>query len=77
MLSKILREFKESKGPLNLKELARRLDVQQSALGGMLDTLVRQGKLREITPADCAQCAKSGHCEHRSRLTGKSYELVE
>jgi predicted Zn-ribbon and HTH transcriptional regulator len=79
MLSKIVNAFREADGPLDMRELSRRLGIERSALDGMLDVLVRQGKLREVTPKVCAHCGKSGRCDHELKgYTGsKVYELVE
>jgi DNA-binding IclR family transcriptional regulator len=48
MLSQILKEFKESGGTIDLAELSRRLGVEPSALDGMLEVLVRRGKLNHL-----------------------------
>ena len=48
MLLQIIDEFRKFSGPLDLNELSRRLGVEKSALDGMLQLLVRQGKLREV-----------------------------
>ena len=58
MLSRILREFEKTEGPIDLKELSRRLEVDPSALDGMIELLVRQGKLRQIDSGNCARCDK-------------------
>ena len=79
MLTEIIKAFRETEGPLNLSELSRRLDVEPSALEGMLETLVRQGKLREIElgTTDCAFCNNTG-CAHCSDVPmGRAYELTE
>ena len=78
MLGKILKEFRESGGAVNLNELSRRLGVDRSALDGMLETLVRQGKLREVCAVaeDCPG-GRGCHCgKNAGTALGKSYELV-
>jgi hypothetical protein len=81
MLSKILKEFKKTEGPLNLNELGRRLDIERSALEGMLQLLVRKGRLREIGLGTdtCVHCAGHLSCAQlqMGNLTGKAYELVD
>ena len=81
MLNEILTEFRQTGGPLDLKELSLKLSVEYSALEGMLQTLVRQGKLREISLGSetCTECSRSSDCTHlRSGMTGgKVYELQE
>jgi DNA-binding IclR family transcriptional regulator len=81
MLAQILKLFREIDGPLDLPELARRLGTERSALEGMLETLVRQGKLREVDPGSeaCSMCAGRLSCAHlqAGALMGKVYELPE
>jgi hypothetical protein len=82
MLSQIVNEFRESGGVISLNELSRRLGVERSALDGMLEILVRQGRLYEVggtvAPANChcdGFCHSCGYC-HPDSAMGKSYELV-
>ncbi len=57
MLDEIMREVENSKGPLTVKELARRLDIQEGALQGMLDFLDRKGRLSVYRPGEgCEEC---------------------
>ena len=48
MLSLILEEIESNQGPLNLKEITRKLGIEQSALDGMIQLLVRTGRLKDI-----------------------------
>ena len=81
MLSEILKAFKQSGEPMDLKELSRRLGTGHSALEGMLELLVRQGKLKEIYPGseECAHCSGRSSCAHllAGDSMGKVYELAE
>lgn len=70
MLKEILREIEDSGGPMTVKELARRLEVEESALRGMLDYLERKGRLSvydpesdECGPVSCESCIFSRGCE--------------
>jgi DNA-binding HxlR family transcriptional regulator len=78
MLSRIIKELKRAGGAIDLNELSRRLGVQRSALDGMIETLVRKGRLREVEvgeiPPMCASCAKRSGCTLVS--IGKAYEVV-
>jgi hypothetical protein len=82
LLSRIVKEFREAGGTINLSELSRRLGVEPSALDSMLEVLVRQGKLCRIgemgIPGGC-NCSGSCHgCGHY-HLDGnmvKVYELA-
>jgi Mn-dependent DtxR family transcriptional regulator len=81
MLAEILRAFREADRPIDLNRLSRQLDVESSALEGMLQTLVRQGKLREITPGfvTCTDCPHRFGCAYLQTgvTSGKVYELAE
>ena len=81
MLVEIMKAFRQSGGPLDLKELSRRLGTERSALEGMLETLVRQGKLREVNigSEDCAHCGSRSECAYLKSgdTLGKVYELAE
>lgn len=80
MLSEILKAFRQTGGPLDLNELSKQLGTERSALEGMLELLVRQGKLKEVTlgAEDCVYCSDRFHCAHlrAGNLMGKVYELV-
>jgi hypothetical protein len=79
MLSEILKAFRGAGGPLDMNELGRRLGTERSALEGMLATLVRQGKLREVVLGgqECSHCAGRLSCGHlqTGNLMGRVYEL--
>lgn len=81
MLAEIIKTFRETREPLDLNELSRHLGVERSALEGMLELLVRQGKLREVSLGSetCAHCGSRLSCTHMQmgNLMGKVYELVE
>jgi len=80
MLSRIIDEFRKSSEPLDFHKLSRRLGVERSALEGMLQLLVRQGKLREVGPGTeaCTHCAGRLSCASiQTGNVGKAYELVK
>jgi predicted transcriptional regulator len=81
MLAEILNTFRQTGDPLNIDELAHRLGTEQSALEGMLEMLVRQGKLREISlgSEDCIHCNHRLNCTHlqAGNSMGKVYELSD
>ena len=64
MLSSILEAIRESGKPLCLSDLSSALHVEESALEGMLETLVQRGRLRTIEFVDdgCATCPVTGGC---------------
>jgi len=45
MLDEIMHEIEKHSGPMTVKELARRVSVEESALEGMLEFLERKGRL--------------------------------
>ena len=79
MLSQIVKEFKESGGTIDLVELSRKLGVEPSALNGMLETLVRQGRLQKTCAAGGGSCGGScqscGYYRPEANI-GSVYELV-
>jgi hypothetical protein len=63
MLSRILEEIQSAGAGVHLDELSRRLEVERSALEGMIDHLVRQGKLQDEDASSAAAvpaCASGG-----------------
>lgn len=77
MLRQILAEFQQAVGPLCVDELSRKLDVEASALDGMLQTLVRSQRLLEIDPtaSGCVSCPAKGGCIILTNGVQKSYFL--
>lgn len=75
MIRRILAEL--SRGSTTAAELARKLEVEQSALEEMLRFMARKGLIREVhpecRPAGCAGCPYAGRCA-ASPATG--YVLV-
>jgi len=79
-LSGVLREFEDARGNLTLVEIARRLGTERSALEGMIQLLVRKGRLRRARGAEdgCAACGLRLACggERSGGSLGTCYELV-
>ncbi len=77
-LNEILEQIETSDGPLTTRELARRLDIEESALIGMLEFLQRKGRIQMYRPGEnqgcvstsCVSCVFAGNChqegEHSS-----------
>jgi len=59
MLSQLIQLIEESDGEVDLVAVSRLLNAQPSAVAGMLDTLVRKGRVVEIGP-DCGVCDSCG-----------------
>ncbi len=65
MLTELLRLLEEDHAEYSLQELGRILGVQPSAVAGMLETLVRKGRVLEVG-GDCGicdSCGIRGHCD--------------
>lgn len=80
MLLQIIEEFRRARGVIARGELGQRLGVEMSALEGMLQLLVRQGKLREVGNGTetCAHCPVSGCAPPGgSGAAGRVYQLVD
>jgi len=79
-LSGVLREFENARGDITLAELARHLGVERSALDGMIQLLVRKGRLREVGGAEgsCTGCGLRPGCRAGSSdgPAAACYELV-
>lgn len=79
MLTQIMKAFREADAPMDLNELSRSLGTDRSALEGMLETLIRQGKLKEVSigSEECGHCNRKTSCLHlQTGSTGKIYELT-
>jgi hypothetical protein len=79
MLRKIVAEFQQNSKALCLEELSQRLSIEPGALEGMLQMLVRKGRLLEIDFGHnnaCSHCPARGGCMVIGRL-GKGYLLAQ
>lgn len=77
MLQAILAEFRRTSSPLCVDELSRILEIEPSALEGMLQTLVRNRRLIEISPTQhgCVACPARGGCVILTNGVQKNYYL--
>jgi hypothetical protein len=64
MLARILAVIGAAERPVCLADLHRELDIDETALEGMLDTLVARGKLRALRfdDASCGGCPIRSGC---------------
>ena len=64
MLSAVLAAIREAGKPMCLSDLSSELHIEESALEGMLETLVARGRLRAIEFVDdgCGTCPVKGGC---------------
>ncbi len=76
MIRDILTEIRG--GSTTVRELSRKLDVEESALQGMLEFMVRKGLIRELhpecLPKGCRGCPYQGKCD-QNQVVG--YTLAE
>lgn len=80
MLRQLLATFHHTPGPISLDLLAAQLDLDRSVLEGMLNELVRLGRLVRIedrTGAACAACGLKNGCPYVLSVTGVYYALPE
>jgi hypothetical protein len=77
MLTAILSAIRDAGKPLCLSDLSSELHIEESALEGMLETLVRRGRLRAIEFVDdgCATCPVKGGCFIINDGVAKTYAL--
>ena len=64
MLQKVLQEVKSVQGPINLNDLAHKLDIDRSALEGMIQFWVRKGRLKndQLEPEPTHEMCSSASC---------------
>jgi hypothetical protein len=64
MLGRVLEAIRGAGRPMCLADLSRELDIDGSALEGMLGTLVARGRLLTVGPADtpCGACPIRSGC---------------
>ena len=79
MLEHVFETIKEANRPVSLQMLSHRLAIEQGALSGMLDLLVRKGKLNReqsagaIDDAECGvircnSCVKEQSCPFIAKM---------
>jgi len=62
MLSRILAIYEQDPGARCVEEVAQKLDREPSVVEGMLETLVKLGKLIEIDSETCDLCPANSMC---------------
>ena len=55
MLTELLRLLEQNQGQLDLEELSQQLNAQPSAVAGMLEMLIRKGRIDDMR-ANCGIC---------------------
>ena len=77
MLAAILATIGESGRPMCVADLSAALGVEESALEGMLQTLVQRGRLRalELAADGCDTCPLRGGCFVMDAGMAKTYAL--
>lgn len=77
MLREILALFCQAQTPLCAGDVSRALEVDRDAVEGMLDLLVRTGRLAPVTVAEgCCTCPVRGGCVTMQLGGGKLYRLA-
>jgi len=77
MLRAILSAIHDAGKPMCLADLSRDLDIEESVLEGMLETLVARGRLRAIVfdDAGCTACSVKSGCFIINDGVAKTYAL--
>ena len=78
-LSEIVRQFADARESVTLADISRRLGIERGALDGMIQLLVRKGRLREVRgAADCGACGSAAACHSVGQGGAESicYEVV-
>lgn len=75
MLTQVLALLEQHQGGLGAREISRRLDIQSGALEGMLELLVRKGRLVKLCAAQtaCGDCPLRSDC---NLLAGQNTRYV-
>ncbi len=78
MLRAVLAAIRDAGRPMCLADLSRDLGYEESALEGMLETLVARGRLRTIVfdDAGCTACPVKGGCFIMNDGVAKTYALA-
>jgi hypothetical protein len=79
MLNRLIQLLEENEGEVDLATVSQLLDAQPSAVSGMLETLIRKGRVIELSPdcGVCDSCNLSSQCVlparqiRRYQVTGK------
>lgn len=71
MLHQILQAFEATDEPLNLTELAARMQVDPGALDGMISYWIRKGRLKEVQSCGTDSCGPSCGGGDGCPFTGK------
>lgn len=83
MLRQLLHLIEQNDGELTLAELGRLLEADSGAVAGMLETLVRKGRIREVgtacgpdgSPTLCDACSLHHRC-NLSAARARRYQIV-
>ena len=78
MLNRLIQLLEENEGEVDLAIISRSLEAQPSAVSGMLETLIRKGRVIAISP-DCGHCETCGlqsRCALPARRI-KRYQVVD
>ena len=62
MLREVLQAIETADGPVHVGALSQQLQIDRSALEGMIDYWVRKGRLQASRTADSVCAPTAGHC---------------
>jgi Mn-dependent DtxR family transcriptional regulator len=77
MISELLQVLERNQGELDLTQLGRQMQSQPSAVAGMIEMLVRKGRLIEVasTCGVCETCGIENQCAGSATM-GKRYVVA-
>jgi hypothetical protein len=74
MLYQVLEEIEQAQGPVLIKDLGQKLNIDPRVLAGMIQFWVRKGRLRDDdTLAEGMTCAGGGCGDHCSGLSNCTF----
>ncbi len=78
MVFELIALLEKNQGKLDLAEISRELNAQPSAVAGMIEMLVRKGRIAEIRPmcGSCDKCGLNNQCTIPTKRT-KQYVIAE
>ena len=83
MLNQVLREIETAQGPITVRELSRKLEIEANALEGMIQFWVRKGRIQDDdAPKSCNEeigdcstsCCGTTNCTFIAKMP-KTYSI--
>jgi predicted Zn-ribbon and HTH transcriptional regulator len=75
MVEQILTEFEKADTVMCLEEIAQRIGKDSRVVDGVMETLIRMGKVIEIKSTLCSSCPLHATCKSNS-ISGRAFTLA-